>query len=344
MSLRKSTRINKYISESGLCSRREADRYVEQGNVWINGRRATTGDQVVVGDRVKVNGQEIEPQEEEDLVLIALNKPVGIVSTTESAEKDNIVEFVKHGTRIFPIGRLDKDSQGLIFLTNNGDLVNKILRANNNHEKEYVVTVNKPITDEFIAGMQGGVPILGQMTKKCQVSKESTFVFTITLVQGLNRQIRRMCEHFGYEVTQLVRTRIMNVSLKGLALGDWRDLTPKEIDTIIRLTEASDPVPEKKRPARPNYSGGAGSGAGKARKPAAKRAAGGTPPGAKAAGKARKNPKAKAAAPGKPAGRGKPAIKAKPGGKPSGKPSGKPAKGARSGGKPGAGKPPTRRK
>ena len=350
MSLRKSTRINKYISESGLCSRREADRFVEQGNVWINGRRATTGDQVVAGDRVKVNGQEIEPQEEEDLVLIALNKPVGIVSTTESAEKDNIVEFVKHGTRIFPIGRLDKDSQGLIFLTNNGDLVNKILRANNNHEKEYVVTVNKPITDEFIAGMQGGVPILGQMTKKCQVVKESTFVFNITLVQGLNRQIRRMCEYFGYEVTQLVRTRIMNVSLKGLALGDWRDLTPKEIDTIIALTGTSDasPAPEKKKPARPNYSGGRSSA--KEQKTVSKRAS----PGAKTGNKTRKDAKAKGAVPGKPSAKGKPTGKpaakgkGRPGGKPSGNPVAKGAgkgsgKGGRPSGKPAVGKPPRAR-
>jgi len=270
MALRKSTRINKYISESGMCSRREADRFVEQGNVWINGRRATTGDQVVSGDRVKVNGQDIEPQEEEDLILIALNKPVGIVSTTESSEKDNIVEFVKHGARIFPIGRLDKDSQGLIFLTNNGDLVNKILRANNHHEKEYQVTVNKPITDEFIDGMQRGVPILGKVTKRCKVHKESTFVFTITLVQGLNRQIRRMCEYFGYEVTQLVRTRIMNVALKGLALGDWRDLTPKEIDTIIALTQSSDAAPEKNRPAKPNSGSRSRSGAGKTKQSADK--------------------------------------------------------------------------
>ncbi len=358
MSLRKSTRINKYISESGLCSRREADRFVEQGNVWINGRRATTGDQVVAGDRVKVNGQEIEPQEEEDLVLIALNKPVGIVSTTESAEKDNIVEFVKHGTRIFPIGRLDKDSQGLIFLTNNGDLVNKILRANNNHEKEYVVTVDKPITNEFIAGMQGGVPILGQMTKKCQVVKESTFVFNITLVQGLNRQIRRMCEYFGYEVTQLVRTRIMNVSLKGLALGDWRDLTPKEIETIVALTETSDvapekktsekKTPEKKKIARPNYSGGRSSAQDK--KTAAKRASSG----AGAGNKARKDPKAKGAAAGKSGGKGavsagRPATKGK--GRPGSHSSGRPGaskgaiKGGRpSGGKAASGKPPSRRK
>ncbi|REC94925.1 23S rRNA pseudouridine(2604) synthase RluF [Kushneria indalinina] len=244
MPLRTSTRINKYISESGLCSRREADRLVEQGKVRLNGRRATTGDQVVAGDRVTVDGQEIEPREAEDLILIALNKPVGIVSTTESSEKDNIVEFVKHGARIFPIGRLDKDSQGLIFLTNNGDLVNRILRADNNHEKEYQVTVDKPITQDFIDGMQNGVPILGQMTRRCQVEKVSTFVFTITLVQGLNRQIRRMCEFFGYEVTQLIRTRIMNVSLKGLAIGDWRDLTTKEVDTLIELTETSETAPK----------------------------------------------------------------------------------------------------
>ncbi|BCB08221.1 pseudouridine synthase [Vreelandella venusta] len=339
MSLRKSTRINKYISESGLCSRREADRYVEQGNVWINGRRATTGDQVVPGDLVKVNGQEIEPQEEEDLVLIALNKPVGIVSTTESSEKDNIVEFVKHGTRIFPIGRLDKDSQGLIFLTNNGDLVNKILRANNNHEKEYVVTVNKPITDEFVVGMQKGVPILGQVTKKCKVTKASTFVFTITLVQGLNRQIRRMCEYFGYEVTQLVRTRIMNVSLQGLALGDWRDLTPKEIDTIVALTESSEAVPEKRQTARPDYNSGSGSnkpkktatkgrqkqGHQKPARPGAKTVGSKPPPKGKkaASGKARTGPKASASGKpqsrGKTAGAGKPSVKGKAGAKPVGK-------------------------
>ncbi|MBZ0331321.1 23S rRNA pseudouridine(2604) synthase RluF [Halomonas sp. ANAO-440] len=239
MASRSSTRINKFISESGMCSRREADRYVEQGNVFLNGKRAKTGDQVFAGDEVKVNGQLIEPQEDEDLVFIALNKPVGIVSTTEPSEKDNIVDFVKHGVRIFPIGRLDKDSQGLIFLTNNGDLVNKILRASNNHEKEYRVTVNKPITDDFIVGMSSGVRILGEVTKPCKVVKESTFVFNITLVQGLNRQIRRMCEKFDYEVTRLERIRIMNVSLKGLALGDWRDLTEKEIDTINALTESS---------------------------------------------------------------------------------------------------------
>lgn len=172
MEINSTTRLNKYISESGICSRREADRYIEQGHVFINGKRAGIGDQVSAGDMVKVNGQLIEPRNEEDLVLIALNKPVGIVSTTESGEKDNIVDYVNHSTRIFPIGRLDKDSQGLIFLTNHGDLVNKILRAGNDHEKEYIVTVNKPVTDEFIRGMGAGVPILGTMTKKCKVKKK----------------------------------------------------------------------------------------------------------------------------------------------------------------------------
>jgi 23S rRNA pseudouridine2604 synthase len=350
MSLRKSIRINKYISESGMCSRREADRFVEQGNVWINGRRATTGDQVVAGDRVKVNGQEIEPQEEEDLILIALNKPVGIVSTTESSEKDNIVEFVKHGARIFPIGRLDKDSQGLIFLTNNGDLVNKILRANNQHEKEYRVTVDKPITDEFVEGMQNGVPILGQVTKRCQVRRESTFVFTITLVQGLNRQIRRMCEYFGYDVTQLIRTRIMNVSLKGLALGDWRDLTPKEIDTIVALTAQSDGAPEKPA-AKPRSR----SNAGKARAPSAGKSQPSTRSGAKTkAGKSTPKPASngRKAAGGKASSGPKTGPKNSTGGKPrskaraanGGKPDARGKAGAKPAGKGRGGKPASRGK
>ena len=234
-----STRLNKYISDSGICSRRDADRFIEQGNVFINGKRAQMGQQVVTGDTVKVNGQLIEPRDADDFVFIVLNKPVGIVSTTESSEKNNIVDFVRHGVRIFPIGRLDKDSQGLIFLTNNGDLVNKVLRAGNNHEKDYVVTVNKPITDSFINGLAGGVPILGTMTKKCPVTKVSSTVFNITLVQGLNRQIRRMCEHFGYDVVKLERTRIMNVSLKGLPVGDWRDLTQKELSVLLTSIEGS---------------------------------------------------------------------------------------------------------
>jgi len=248
-----STRLNKYISESGICSRREADRYIEQGNVFINGKRAGIGDQVVAGDVVKVNGQLIEPRSEEDLVFIALNKPVGIVSTTEEGEKDNIVDFVNHSSRIFPIGRLDKDSQGLIFLTNHGDLVNKILRAGNDHEKEYLVTVNKPVTDEFVRGMGAGVPILGTVTKKCKVKREAPFTFRITLVQGLNRQIRRMCEHFGYKVTKLERTRIMNVSLTGLPPGEWRDLTGDELIALFKLIEnsTSEAKPKAKSNAKP---------------------------------------------------------------------------------------------
>lgn len=243
-----SIRLNKYISESGICSRRDADRYIEQGNVFINGKRVALGDRVFAGDVVKVNGQLIEPRNEDNLIFIALNKPVGIVSTTEDGEKDNIVDFVNHSTRVFPIGRLDKDSQGLIFLTNHGDLVNKILRAGNDHEKEYLVTVNKPVTDDFIRGLAAGVPMLGTVTKKCKVKKEAPFVFRIVLVQGLNRQIRRMCEHFGYEVTKLERTRIMNVGLSGLPLGEWRDLTDDELVELFKLIEdsSSEAKPAKK--------------------------------------------------------------------------------------------------
>lgn len=205
MSDHPSTRLNKYISESGICSRRTADRYIAQGNVFINGKRAKIGDQVFTGDNVKVNGQDIEAQDDKEFIFIAFNKPVGIVSTTEKYERNNIVDFVNHSTRIFPIGRLDKDSQGLIFLTSKGDLVNKILRAGNKHEKEYMVTVNKALTDEFLADISAGVPMLGVTTKKCKVSKESPLVFRITLIQGLNRQIRRMCEYYNYEVVKLER-------------------------------------------------------------------------------------------------------------------------------------------
>jgi 23S rRNA pseudouridine2604 synthase len=252
---RTSTRLNKYISESGICSRREADRFIEQGNVYLNGKRAKVGDQVFPGDQVKVNGQLIDARDEEELIFIALNKPVGIVSTTEKSERNNIVDFVNHSTRIFPIGRLDKDSQGLIFLTNNGDLVNKILRAGNSHEKEYLVTVNKPISDDLIAGMGAGVPILGVHTRKCEVEKESNFVFRITLIQGLNRQIRRMCEHFDYEVTRLERVRIMNVSSKGLPVGEWRDLKKHELEGLLKLTKdsSSEAAPGKRKSAKKSY-------------------------------------------------------------------------------------------
>lgn len=239
-------RLNKFISETGMCSRREADRFIEQGVVFINGRKAHIGDQVNVGDRVRVNGNDLEPRQGDEVVFIALNKPVGVTSTTEENVRNNIVDFVNHNKRIFPIGRLDKDSQGLIFLTNDGDIVNKILRAGNNHEKEYVVTVNKPLTEDVITAMGRGVPMLGVMTKKCKVVQEGANVFRIILVQGLNRQIRRMCEHFGYEVVKLERVRIMNITLKGLPVGDWRDLTENEMKDIYRLLEESSGVDLKK--------------------------------------------------------------------------------------------------
>lgn len=233
-------RLNKFISESGLCSRREADRYIEKGNVFINGKRATIGDRVFPGAKVMVNGHMLEPREAKNTIIIALNKPVGVTSTTEPNVEGNIVDYVNHSQRIFPIGRLDKDSQGLILLTNDGDIVNKILRAGNEHEKEYLVTVNKPITDHFIQSMGRGVPIDGRTTKKCVVIQESPFVFRITLIQGLNRQIRKMCEYFGYDVTRLERVRIMNIGIKGIPVGDWRELTPEEVESILTKIEDSD--------------------------------------------------------------------------------------------------------
>lgn len=253
------TRLNKFISESGLCSRREADRHVEQGNVFINGKKASVGQQVYPGDKVMINGHKLQAKQAEKLFFIALNKPVGITSTTEASVQGNIVDFVNHTERIFPIGRLDKDSQGLIFLTNDGDAVNKILRAGNNHQKEYIVTVNKPLTDAAIEQMANGIPMLGVVTKKCKIIKESPLVFKITLIQGLNRQIRRMCEHVGYEVTKLERVRIMNIALGKLPVGDWRDLTQTELDTIYKLIEDSasekpktekTPIKKEKSPAK----------------------------------------------------------------------------------------------
>ena len=245
-----SIRLNKFISESGICSRREADEHIEKGRVLINKKKAVIGDQVHVGDRVVVNGIALEPRKGDDTIFIALNKPVGIESTTEDVP-NNIIRFVNHSKRIFPIGRLDKDSQGLIFLTNNGDLVNKILRAGNNHEKEYVVTVNKPLTQSVIESMANGVPMLGVMTKKCKIELVTPNTFRITLIQGLNRQIRRMCEHFGYEVIKLERIRIMNIGLKGLPIGDWRDLTESEMKTIYSMLEKSSAEDKKKTASKP---------------------------------------------------------------------------------------------
>ncbi|WP_194756374.1 23S rRNA pseudouridine(2604) synthase RluF [Aliidiomarina indica] len=252
MQSRDTVRLNKFISESGICSRREADKFIEQGQVTLNGRPAVMGDKVQEGDEVRLNGRVIAAQDKEQFVFIALNKPVGVVSTTDSAERNNITKFVGHRQRIFPIGRLDKDSQGLIFLTSNGDLVNKILRAGNKHEKEYVVTVDKPITGDFIAGMSGGVPILNTRTKKCKVVKLSTFVFKIILIEGLNRQIRRMCEHFGFQVRKLERTRIMNIRLGKLDVGQWRDLTETELAELMKSIEHSTGLaPEGHRSRRP---------------------------------------------------------------------------------------------
>ena len=245
-----STRLNKYISESGVCSRREADKFIAEGNVFVNGKRAKIGDQVTSKDRVVVNGAHIEPRAPEDAIYIAFNKPPGITSTTETSVKDNIIRYIKHSERIFPIGRLDKDSQGLILLTSDGDIVNKILRAGNKHEKEYIVMVDKPIKDEFIEGMRNGVSIMGIMTQKCEVKKETNYIFRITLIQGMNRQIRKMCEAFGYEVVQLERIRVMNITLKGLGVGDWRELTEKELAGIMEMTKNSSGTKEASLPKR----------------------------------------------------------------------------------------------
>lgn len=231
-------RINKYLSETGYCSRRGADKLIEQGRVYVNGLKAELGTRVNDGDRVEVNGEEVR-KKEEDFVYIALNKPVGIVCTTDTrVEKDNIVDFMNYPKRIFPIGRLDKPSEGLILMTNDGDIVNKILRARNHHEKEYIVTVNRPIDKKFIKDMSNGVPILDTVTRKCFVEKIDSHTFRIILTQGLNRQIRRMCEHLGYRVRKLKRIRIMNIHLD-TPVGKWRYLTPEELDTLNALISDS---------------------------------------------------------------------------------------------------------
>jgi len=224
-------RLNKYISETGLCSRREADARIEAGRVTLNGVVATLGTQVAAGDVVCVDGKPVGGQERH--VYIALNKPVGITSTIETHVAGNLLEVVKYPQRIFPIGRLDKDSEGLILLTSNGDIVNEILRAENHHEKEYLVGVNKAITDEFLAGMAKGVRIHGQMTQPCRTRRIAKFGFSIVLTQGLNRQIRLMAAAFGYRVTQLRRVRIDNVKLAHLKVGQWRNLTEAELKGLL---------------------------------------------------------------------------------------------------------------
>jgi len=234
-------RLNKFISESGYCSRREADKLISANRVTINGQVPELGTKVMPGDKVAVDGKAVAamPSNKSDRVYIAYNKPIGITCTTERHVKGNIIDAIKHKERIFPIGRLDKPSEGLIFLTSDGDIVNKILRAENAHEKEYVVTVDKPISERFVSRMSRGVPILGTITKPCKVTMQSKFVFRIVLTQGLNRQIRRMCEYLGYEVTKLKRTRIMNVSIAGLRPGQWRDLTNEEMQEINQAVKYS---------------------------------------------------------------------------------------------------------
>lgn len=234
-------RLNKFISESGFCSRREADKLIEQKRVTINGKLPELGTKVAPGDKVEVDGKAIKASAENksDRIYIAYHKPVGITCTTERHVKGNIIDAIKHKQRIFPIGRLDKPSEGLIFLTSDGDIVNKILRAENAHDKEYIVTVDKPISERFVKRMSQGVPILGTVTQPCRVEAISRFVFKIVLTQGLNRQIRRMCEFLDYEVTKLKRVRIMNVSLDKLRPGQWRNLTQSEMDELNAAVASS---------------------------------------------------------------------------------------------------------
>ncbi|MFS0575682.1 23S rRNA pseudouridine(2604) synthase RluF [Sporosarcina sp. 179-K 3D1 HS] len=226
-------RINKFLSEAGIVSRRGADKWIEDGRVMINGQLAELGSRVEEGDEVRVDGKPV--QTEEQLVYIALNKPVGITSTTERHIEGNVVDFVNHPLRIFHIGRLDKDSEGLLLLTNDGDIVNEILREEHGHEKEYIVTVDHAITAEFIKKMESGVKILGTTTKPCKVKKLGPRMFNITLTQGLNRQIRRMCAALGYHVQKLQRIRVLNIHLGDLPVGQWRDLTKAELDTMFKM-------------------------------------------------------------------------------------------------------------
>ena len=236
-------RINKYLSEVGYCSRRAADKLIEEGRVTINGAVPEMGTKVQEGDVVRVNGELAVPGTE-DRVYIAFNKPVGIVCTTDQKrEKNNIVDYIGYHKRIFPIGRLDKPSEGLIFLTDDGDIVNKILRARNHHEKEYIVKVDKPIDEKFVQEMSKGVPILETVTRECHVELIGRYTFKIILTQGLNRQIRRMCEYLGYEVIKLKRVRIMNVELD-IPVGKWRDITKDELAEINRLVADSDKTHE----------------------------------------------------------------------------------------------------
>jgi 23S rRNA pseudouridine2604 synthase len=230
-----STSINKFIAETGLCSRREADKMLDAGRVLLNGQPAQKGNRVAAGDEVSVDGKSLTTKPA--AVYLALHKPAGITCTTDQRDKTNIIDFVNYPERIFPIGRLDKPSTGLILLTNDGDIVNKILRVENAHDKEYIVTVDKPIDKEFIRRMAGGLPILDRVTKRCEVEKLGKQKFRIVLTQGLNRQIRRMCEYLGYEVLTLKRLRIMNVRLDDLPVGEWRELRDTELEVLLANME-----------------------------------------------------------------------------------------------------------
>ena len=237
----KETRINKYLSEVGYCSRRAADKLIEQGRVTINGEVPLMGTKIVEGDKVCVDGKAVS-KSEEAAVYIALNKPMGIVCTTDTrVEKDNIIDFLNYPKRIFPIGRLDKASEGLILLTNDGDIVNKILRARNNHEKEYIVYVNKKINADFVRKMSQGIPILDTVTRPCKIKKIGENCFKIILTQGLNRQIRRMCEYLGFKVTKLKRIRIMNIKLD-MKVGEYRYLSTAELEELHKLIKTSSKI------------------------------------------------------------------------------------------------------
>lgn len=253
MDTNNSVRINKYLSECGFCSRREADKLLEQGRITINGQIPELGTKVNPTDVVEVNGKPVTNQQK-PAIYLAFNKPAGVECTTNQAINNNIVDFIAYPERIFPIGRLDKASEGLIFMTSDGDIVNKILRARNNHEKEYLVTVNKTITDDFIHRMSKGLPILETITKKCKVEKLSNNAFKITLTQGLNRQIRRMCEYLDYEVQTLKRIRIINISLD-VPVGKYRHLTAAEVVELNTLIQPSSKTEEAsiKRDTKPNF-------------------------------------------------------------------------------------------
>lgn len=246
-------RINKYLSEAGICSRREADRRIEAGEVRIEGKVAEMGDRVMLGEHVLCQGVEVKHQQK--MILLAVNKPVGIVCTAEKREKNNIVDYIHYPVRIYPVGRLDKDSEGLILMTNNGDIVNKMMRSGNMHEKEYVVTVDREVTDSFLHGMENGVPLreLNTTTRKCKAKRLGKHQFSIILTQGLNRQIRRMCEYFGYRVKKLERIRVMNIELGDLQTGKYREVTEQEWETLNQMIQNSSnqPVIPREKPNSP---------------------------------------------------------------------------------------------